>query len=97
MCKYLWQVCDILGNMHGTLTFLIVPTRRHLSSPADRSQKYPVVHVKAHIDYDPEEDPYVPCRELGISFQKVREKLRNWKQFKSNSGKSYVWRERNLS
>ena len=60
--------------MHGTLTFLIVPTRRHLSSPADRSQKFPVVHIKAHIDYDPEDDPYVPCRELGISFQKVRQK-----------------------
>ena len=68
---FVLQVCDILANMHGTLTFLIVPTRRHLSSPADRSQKFPVVHIKAHIDYDPEEDPYVPCRELGISFQKV--------------------------
>ena len=64
-------MCDILASMHGTLTFLIVPTRRHLSSPADRSQKSPVIHIKAHIDYDPEEDPYVPCRELGISFQKV--------------------------
>jgi len=28
------------------------------------------MHIKAHIDYDPEDDPYVPCRELGISFQK---------------------------
>ena len=26
--------------------------------------------LQAHIDYDPEDDPYVPCRELGISFQK---------------------------
>jgi MAGUK p55 subfamily protein 5 len=32
--------------------------------------KQAVMHVKAHIDYDPEDDPYVPCRELGISFQK---------------------------
>ena len=69
--KTLIKVCEILTNMHGTLTFLIVPTRRHLSSPADRSQKFPVVHIKAHIDYDPEDDLYVPCRELGISFQKV--------------------------
>ena len=67
--------------MHGTLTFLIVPTRRHLSSPADRSQKFPVVHIKAHIDYDPEDDPYVPCRELGISFQKVGLRLHNWSKF----------------
>jgi len=62
------EVCDILANMSGTLTFLVVPTRHHLSSPAEK--KFPVVHVKAHMDYDPEDDPYVPCRELGISFQK---------------------------
>ena len=29
------------------------------------------MHVKAHVDYDPEDDPYLPCRELGISFFKV--------------------------
>lgn len=28
------------------------------------------IHVKAHFDYDPSDDPYVPCRELGLSFQK---------------------------
>ncbi len=28
------------------------------------------MHVKAHVDYDAEEDPYLPCRELGISFFK---------------------------
>ena len=63
------EVCDILAAMTGTLTFLVVPTRTNLTSPAEK--KFPVVHVKAHIDYDPEDDPYVPCRELGISFQKV--------------------------
>lgn len=26
--------------------------------------------MKAHFDYDPEDDGYIPCRELGISFQK---------------------------
>ena len=41
------------------------------ASPASApTPKQPVMHVKAHIDYDPEDDPYVPCRELGISFQK---------------------------
>lgn len=65
------EVCDTLANMQGTLTFLVVPTRRHLASPASgHPPKQPVMHVKAHVDYDPEDDPYVPCRELGISFQK---------------------------
>ena len=26
--------------------------------------------MKAHFDYDPEDDTYIPCKELGISFQK---------------------------
>merc|ERR1719336_2106017 len=29
-----------------------------------------VVHLKAQIDYEAEDDNYVPCRELGISFHK---------------------------
>uniref|UniRef100_A0A673IYB9 Membrane protein, palmitoylated 5b (MAGUK p55 subfamily member 5) n=1 Tax=Sinocyclocheilus rhinocerous TaxID=307959 RepID=A0A673IYB9_9TELE len=29
-----------------------------------------LMHVKANFSYDPSEDPYVPCRELGLSFQK---------------------------
>lgn len=29
-----------------------------------------VLHVRAHFDYDPEEDLYIPCRELGIGFRK---------------------------
>lgn len=72
------EVCDILARMTGTLTFLVVPTRHHMSSMnmstsssvVDGGRSPGVVHVKAHIDYDPEDDPYVPCRELGISFQK---------------------------
>ncbi len=69
------EVCDILTSMQGTLTFLVVPTRHHLSvSPsvnsASNGGRLGVVHLKAHIDYDPFDDPYVPCRDLGISFQK---------------------------
>jgi len=32
--------------------------------------KVPILHLKAQIDYEAEEDQYVPCRELGISFHK---------------------------
>lgn len=28
------------------------------------------MHMKANFDYDPEDDLYIPCRELGISFGK---------------------------
>lgn len=30
----------------------------------------PQMHVRAYFDYDPSDDPFVPCRELGLSFQK---------------------------
>lgn len=59
-------VCDILQAMEGTLTFLIVPAAQSRA----HSGRETLLHVRAHFDYDPEEDMYIPCRELGISFQK---------------------------
>ncbi|XP_056151595.1 protein PALS1 [Lampris incognitus] len=60
------QVFDILADMHGVLTFVLIPSSQSKPPPVKES----VVHVKAHFDYDPSDDPYVPCRELGLSFQK---------------------------
>ncbi|KAK9746006.1 PDZ domain [Popillia japonica] len=60
------SVCDILAAMEGTLTFLIVPAAQARAHSGRES----LLHVRAHFDYDPEEDMYIPCRELGISFQK---------------------------
>ncbi|XP_044747710.1 protein PALS1 isoform X2 [Coccinella septempunctata] len=59
-------VCDILQSMDGELTFLIVPA----SQAKSYSGRDSILHVRAHFDYDPEDDMYIPCRELGISFQK---------------------------
>lgn len=60
------EVFDLLAEMHGTLTFVLIPGQQTKIPPA----KEMVVHVKAHFDYDPSDDPYIPCRELGLSFQK---------------------------
>ncbi|XP_061096265.1 protein PALS1 isoform X1 [Conger conger] len=60
------EVFDILADMHGTLTFVLIPSSLVKPPPL----KETVVHVKAHFDYDPSDDPYVPCRELGLCFQK---------------------------
>lgn len=62
------DVCSILSGMTGTLTFLVVPANRVPSLGGGRDP--PVLHVRAHFDYDPEDDLYIPCRELGISFSK---------------------------
>ncbi|XP_018588951.1 protein PALS1 [Scleropages formosus] len=60
------EVFDILAEMHGMLTFVLIPSPQTKPPPT----KETVVHVKAHFDYDPSDDPYVPCRELGLCFQK---------------------------
>ncbi|XP_076474116.1 uncharacterized protein LOC117156499 isoform X11 [Bombus vancouverensis nearcticus] len=66
------EVCDILAGMQGSLTFLVLPAptshRNNLSSRREDTNQ--IQHIRAHFDYDPEEDPYIPCRELGVSFQK---------------------------
>ncbi|KAF4528244.1 hypothetical protein B566_EDAN014402 [Ephemera danica] len=62
------EVCDILAGMTGTLTFLIIPNTEPRPPPPPARET--LLHMKAHFDYDPEEDAYIPCRELGISFQK---------------------------
>ncbi|XP_066901223.1 protein PALS1 isoform X2 [Halyomorpha halys] len=62
------EVCDLLSAMTGTLTFLIVPSLDQ--SVYLQHHKDTLMHMKANFDYDPEDDLYIPCRELGISFQK---------------------------
>ncbi|XP_055303206.1 uncharacterized protein LOC129568883 isoform X3 [Sitodiplosis mosellana] len=62
------DVYDLLSAMTGTLVFLIVPACQPPIGGYGRDP--PVLHVRAHFDYDPEDDLYIPCRELGISFQK---------------------------
>lgn len=65
------DVCALLGSMTGTLTFLIVPAGTPPPGGGGTTgREPPVLHVRAHFDYDPEDDLYIPCRELGISFQK---------------------------
>uniref|UniRef100_A0A3Q3WY54 Uncharacterized protein n=1 Tax=Mola mola TaxID=94237 RepID=A0A3Q3WY54_MOLML len=64
--KHINEVHDILQQMHGTLTFLLVPSSQ--IKPATHRQT--VMHVRAYFDYGPSDDPFLPCRELGLSFQK---------------------------
>ncbi|CAG9582988.1 unnamed protein product [Danaus chrysippus] len=63
--KSVHEVCQVLGGLAGTLSVVLAPRPRPRPPPA-----YRVLHVRAHFDYDPEDDVYIPCRELGISFQK---------------------------
>uniref|UniRef100_A0A672G2B7 Protein PALS1 n=1 Tax=Salarias fasciatus TaxID=181472 RepID=A0A672G2B7_SALFA len=64
--KHVNEVHDLLQQMHGSLTFLLIPSSQIKPAP----HRQTVMHVRAYFDYDPSDDPFVPCRELGLSFQK---------------------------
>ncbi|XP_025406361.1 MAGUK p55 subfamily member 5 isoform X3 [Sipha flava] len=69
--KTINDVCDILSVMTGPLTFMIVPSANRVSyQNTNGNRENFIMHMKAHFDYDPEDDGFIPCRELGISFQK---------------------------
>jgi hypothetical protein len=94
------QVCELLAQMQGTLTFVVAKNEGKGTStnppppPAASSQvtsmnagsisvpfavnsavaktsgECKVTHYKAYFDYDPHQDVFIPCRELGIAFRK---------------------------
>lgn len=63
------QISDMLAEMGGTLTFVLA-CRDNVKIVEPIRMTPSVVHLRALFDYDPEDDIYIPCRELGICFGK---------------------------
>ena len=64
--KTVEEVCELLADMNGTLTFLIKPSNRRRHNLFVSAE----LHVRALFDYDPNDDEFIPCRELGLAFSK---------------------------
>lgn len=58
------DVLTILQNSDGVITFKLVPTDGKLG------QRESKVRVKAYFDYNPDNDPYIPCKEAGLGFSR---------------------------
>ncbi|XP_037949891.1 MAGUK p55 subfamily member 7 isoform X4 [Teleopsis dalmanni] len=58
------DVLTILQNSEGTITFKLVP------SDGKGGQRESKVRVRSHFNYNPEIDPYIPCKEAGLAFQR---------------------------
>ena len=84
--KSVEEVCELLADMNGTLTFLIKPSSKSHHNLFTSAE----LHVRALFDYDPNDDEFIPCRELGLMFSKrdvlhiVNQDDANWWQ---------AWRE----
>lgn len=61
------EVVEILAELEGTLTFILVPG----SGPRKESSRdAEIVVMKTLFDYEPADDEYLPCEELGLPFMK---------------------------
>ncbi|CAB3368260.1 Hypothetical predicted protein, partial [Cloeon dipterum] len=58
------DVLQILQNSEGTITFKLVP------ADAKGNLRESKVRVRAHFDYCATSDPYIPCKEAGLDFEK---------------------------
>lgn len=66
--NFFWHVFKsdnvIQQNSDGVITFKLVPTDGKLG------QRESKVRVKAYFDYNPDNDPYIPCKEAGLAFNR---------------------------
>uniref|UniRef100_A0A915C7P9 MAGUK p55 subfamily member 5 n=1 Tax=Parascaris univalens TaxID=6257 RepID=A0A915C7P9_PARUN len=69
--KSVTEVCDILRSISGELSLVVVPSSKaEIDGGSGESNTTIVQHVRALFDYDPEDDVYVPCKELALKFQR---------------------------
>ncbi|WKY09572.1 hypothetical protein Q1695_002157 [Nippostrongylus brasiliensis] len=66
--KNVTEICELLRTISGEVRFVV-------SSAAETKRKTTppfvgVKHMRALFDYDPEDDIYVPCKELALKFQR---------------------------
>ncbi|CAF0841082.1 unnamed protein product [Brachionus calyciflorus] len=73
--KTISDICELLSNLTGIVSFLIIPNMSY--EPVDMdSQIRPIkiqdktIHIRALFNYNPQEDLYLPCKELGLQFTK---------------------------
>lgn len=80
--KTINDICEMLFNIQGIVSFLIIPNmdyepgKLHGTMVGDGDVKIDessvdnILHIRALYNYVPMEDIYVPCKELGLGFNK---------------------------
>lgn len=65
--KNINEVVEILEGMNGTLTFTLVARNYNKQSQRNLQEK---IFVRAFFNYDGDVDNFLPCKELGLSFER---------------------------
>ncbi|XP_069367926.1 MAGUK p55 subfamily member 7-like isoform X1 [Paralichthys olivaceus] len=60
------EILPLMARYQGNVTFTIIPA----SSKEELSSKKKKLFVRALFDYDPNEDPTVPCKDAAVSFKR---------------------------
>ena len=60
------EVVELLQELEGTLTFVLLPS----VIPHKETLNDDTIVMKALFDYDPKNDEFLPCEELGLTFMK---------------------------
>ncbi|CAD6186919.1 unnamed protein product [Caenorhabditis auriculariae] len=77
--KQVGEICEILRNLKGEVKFVVASRQQPEDAKGEdeksrrrsrTTQSQAVQHVRALFDYDPEDDVYVPCKELAMKFQR---------------------------
>ncbi|CAF4829117.1 unnamed protein product, partial [Rotaria sp. Silwood2] len=70
------EIVQLIDSLHGTISFLILPTSDEINNGIHNQAFYPnqddcsSIYVRSLFSYDPYDDMYIPCRELGLYFEK---------------------------
>ena len=75
--KTINDVCDMLCDLQGIISFLIIPNMTYEQPNVktaivkqNENEEEKILHIRALYNYIPQEDFYIPCKELGVSFSK---------------------------
>lgn len=81
--KTINDVCDMLCDLQGIVSFLIIPNmsyeqpKSHSKTGLGKEEEEEagdvdekILHIRTLFTYIPQEDFYIPCKELGVGFSK---------------------------
>ena len=69
------HIVQLIDSLQGSISFLLLPSTEQINHGTenqafDQNDDNRGEYVRALFSYDPYDDMYIPCRELGLSFEK---------------------------